>query len=177
MRVKAFSSGLTLLELIVGLAVLGILAALTLPDLNLCLRRWQLRAAAEDLRQNLESARSQAALCNRNCAVALVRGADSASSGYLVFEDVDGDLRYGQGDRLLCRVYWRDYPAVIPPAASWDKDPAFFIGFRPNGISINGTGGFGADSLELFNRDGAGMKVIIAKTGRIRIAKAAAPGP
>jgi type IV fimbrial biogenesis protein FimT len=53
--------GLTLLELVIALAVLGIMATLTLPALGSALQRHRLLAAAQTLAADLAEARFEAA--------------------------------------------------------------------------------------------------------------------
>lgn len=101
--------GLTLVELMVGVALLAAVLQLALPSLAAMLTSAAVRTAAEQLLADLHLARAAAA--SRNVRVALCRSVDGATcggasgwqDGWLVFEDANNDGVREQGEPLIAR--------------------------------------------------------------------------
>jgi type IV fimbrial biogenesis protein FimT len=68
--------GVSLIELMVGIAILGILAALALPSYTAWIQNTKIRTAAESIQNGLQIARAEAV--KRNTPVQFVLGASSA---------------------------------------------------------------------------------------------------
>src|SRR5689334_1020574 len=83
--------GFTLVELLVLLAVLGLLSAITFPPLLQAISRLRLRVAAEELAGALRSARSWSIRHGANVAVRFDGGAGGRDLFYTLFRDGDGD--------------------------------------------------------------------------------------
>ena len=75
--------GFSLIELLAVLAVLGIVAALTIPSMSSVLRGSALAAAEDELAAELGLARQQAVAGNRDVEVRFYRYTDSAAAGTL----------------------------------------------------------------------------------------------
>lgn len=73
---KNDQSGMTLIELMIGMVILGILAAVAVPNFRVWMQNAQVRTAAEGVINGLQKARAEAV--SRNARVELVLGADSA---------------------------------------------------------------------------------------------------
>jgi type IV fimbrial biogenesis protein FimT len=67
-------SGFSLVELMIGVVVLGILSALAFPSFQSMLRDRQVRNAAEAITNGLQRARGEAVARNRNIAFTLLTG-------------------------------------------------------------------------------------------------------
>jgi type IV fimbrial biogenesis protein FimT len=75
-RAKIGQTGLTLIELLVGMAILGILMSLAVPSFQSWMRNSQIRNAAESVTSGMQRARAEAVA--RNADVAFVLGAGSS---------------------------------------------------------------------------------------------------
>ncbi len=73
---KFKSSGVTLIELMIGIAILSILLALALPNYGIWIQNTQIRTAAESVLSGLQMARVEAA--RRNANVEFTLGAGTA---------------------------------------------------------------------------------------------------
>jgi type IV fimbrial biogenesis protein FimT len=73
---KANAAGFTLTELMIAVAILGILVMVALPNFQQMLRNWEVRAAAESVANGLQRARSEGV--SRNTAVQFVLGAGTS---------------------------------------------------------------------------------------------------
>lgn len=75
-RLKSGYSGFTLIELMIGIALLAILVNLAMPSLQTMFRNTEIRNAAESVLNGLQRARAEAVARNTN--VTFVLGANSA---------------------------------------------------------------------------------------------------
>lgn len=73
---KSKHLGFSLVELMIGVAILAILAGLAMPSFQTWIRNSQIRNAAESITNGLQRARAEAVALNTNVAFAL--GADSS---------------------------------------------------------------------------------------------------
>lgn len=73
---KTKSLGFSLVELMIGIVIMGILAAIAVPSFQTWTRNSQIRNAAESIANGLQKARAEAVARNTN--VAFVLGADSS---------------------------------------------------------------------------------------------------
>ena len=136
----AKSRGLTLLELMITLAVAGILIASSAPSFTASIRNTRLVTQVNELQASLSMARSEAVKRNEN--VTVCRSSDSASctgawqDGWIVFLDIDGDgsVDGGDGDEVL-RVH---------DSLSGDNSLTFSLAnivYGANGIASSGVNG------------------------------------
>lgn len=105
--------GMTILELLITMALLGIVAALTLPSMMDGLGRSSARAATRSFTSALSLARSEAVKTGSGVSICpSLDGEDCAagswSTGWIVFIDADGDAdgdtgSVGAGDTVLRR--------------------------------------------------------------------------
>lgn len=73
--------GFTIVELMIGLALMAILMALALPSFSGMLRNWKVRATADTITAGLQLARAEAIKRNADVRFALVDNAPSAIGG------------------------------------------------------------------------------------------------
>lgn len=90
MKRSAYRQGFSLVEILVVVAIIGLVVSVTIPNLNAYRRRAALRAAAREIMSELRQTRSEAIARGRNVGVKFSR----SSAGdwlYSVYEDGDFD--------------------------------------------------------------------------------------
>jgi prepilin-type N-terminal cleavage/methylation domain-containing protein len=144
------SAGLTLLELLVAVALFGVLAAIALPDLRRTLAAWRLNAAARQLVMDLKLTRAQAIAGGVNQRLRFVPATP----------------RYQRE-----RQQGTSYVAVGPPIALPDgiivvdcSAAGAGISFRPRGLAA----AFG--TITLRDADGLERRIVVDIAGRMRLA-------
>ena len=133
--------GFTLIELVITLAVLGVLMAVAIPSFRYVQNSGRLSASANELVANLAAARMEA--LRRNGRVVLCSSADGAScstdrasGGWLAFADADGDNTVDAGEETLL-AYTAPAPiTLLANAAIADG----VIQFRSDGLARDKTG-------------------------------------
>jgi len=81
--------GLTLIELLIGIAILGMIASITFPAMLNLQRRAAARNAASEIRAIFFAARMRAIARGRNCGVKFTNASDGWH--YALYDDGDGD--------------------------------------------------------------------------------------
>lgn len=142
--------GLTLIELMVTLAVLAILLAVTAPIFSQIRQVYNLRGAAREIFSELQKARMAAVMENNRYRFSLVD-----SYNYKIHDDNDNDGAEDAGETVTTKNIQTDSPGVTLSATNT-------VTFIPNGTaSTYGT-------ITLTNTSGS-KSVVVSSAGRIRI--------
>lgn len=166
----AGSSGFTLLELMIALAIVGILLAVAAPNYRDAMMNVRISAQTNDLMADLALARSEA--LKRSLPVLLCASTDGKacggvwSDGWIVFPDADNDgaLDDVDAERVLkARRPAEGKNSIIAKAA--DK-AVTSISYRPTGMIGGGVEiNFGiCDSRTTMPNNGRNIKILV--TGR-----------
>ena len=139
-------TGKTLLELIVVLAVIGILSALAGPNLSDAQSKAQLRSVTEELASELRLARQLAT---------------TYRDRVLVSFDLDQQIletRFINGASTHHQYQYRDKGVVIDEPSNGPE-----IVFHPSGRSATAT------TIQLYNGNGQMQHITVGITGRVKI--------
>ncbi|MCD2449271.1 GspH/FimT family protein [Methylicorpusculum oleiharenae] len=165
-----FSKGFTLIELMITIAIAGIIATMAIPSFNDTIRSNRLTTQANELITAFNFARSEA--IKRGHPVVVRKTGTNWENGWQVFVDIkrDGSFAntYNSSDDILLRVY-----QALPDNYTLRGNNNFvnFIRYEPNGIS-NNMGSFAlCDNRDGSNipRPNASRLIIVNAVGRVRI--------
>lgn len=145
-----YDYGFTLMEVLVVLALFGLLAAIAIPTWIILLPTYALNSAARQIQSELNRIKMQAV--GENATFRLVFS--DAADNYTVERDAGTTTQ--QGTKPL--------PEQI------DVLNSITLGFTSRGTATPGTGG----TVRLCNSKGAGTNVVISSTGRVRVCKTSA---
>lgn len=151
--------GFTVTEIVIVMAIIGILGAFAVPSFLAWLPGYRLKSAAHDLQGHLQSAKYEAVQRGGNVAVVFTIGAFNPSGrvgGYQIFVDSDGDLNLDPGEALIRQV-------TMPNDVSLTAAVPANIIFNPRGIP-----GAGA-TITLRNSRGFWGQAVISAMGRVNL--------
>lgn len=105
------NSGFTLVELIVTVAVVGLLAAITIPNMRVFIQNARVTSQANDLLADLNLARSEASkrgvnlvACPSSSSEAATPACDTGNlweRGWIIFADTNGDGALGSDEQVV----------------------------------------------------------------------------
>ncbi|MFQ5842716.1 MAG: GspH/FimT family pseudopilin [Thermodesulfobacteriota bacterium] len=164
--------GLTIIELVVVMGILGIMVLIAIPNIGRWLPRYRLRSAARDVASNMQLARLGAIKDNREWALLF----DVNGQSYQIISNKGPDGNWGTPDDIEERVVnLSDYPNVrfgdgghgpVAGGGSVDDGVTFVADraeFNPGGTSTAGT------VYLQNNRNGAMAIRVDSSTGIIRV--------
>ena len=170
---KLNNQGLTIIELMTVIGIIAVVSAITVPNLLGALPNLRLKSAANDLSSSINKAKLMAARTNLTHAITFNQPIGSITYDYIFYQDTNGNLEYDAGELVIERVRWIDYPSVSLDAAGnnfmLNDQNRPSVGFRPNGLSINNIGGFGAGSVVIRNTKGTRYSIVVSSTGSVTV--------
>lgn len=157
------------MELMVVIAIIGILSAVAIPNAISWRNNAQVNSAARALYSDLQNAKSTAVKENRNCTVLF----DTDGESYTIFVEnpFTASLEFSSddGDRHLKTVSFSEYGAVSLQEVTFpdnnDGNPA--ITFRPTGFPHDVQGGLAGGHVTLTGA--TGRRVILTAAGNVSI--------
>ena len=165
------ATGFTLVELIVALAIAGLLLALGLPSYATYIDEQRLLDQARRLSDGIMLARSEAVKRNGFvviCATTPVDGCGDARhwhEGWVMFEDLDGDAEQGPAEALLGRE-----GASSPGVTLHGNRPVErYLRFNYLGQGRMASGALQMGTIEVCKAGLRGYFVVLANSGRTRI--------
>lgn len=161
-------SGLTLVELMVVVAIVGIVSAVAIPLVMSWLPDIRLRGAARDLYGVVMRTKGEAVKRGRDCTLVFGQVIGGTTFAYVLFEDnttTPGNSRYDPAEPIIVRQeQWPQNVGAgnITFPANADGNPA--ITFRPTSIPT-GNGG----TVSLTNTNGRTRILVVNQAGNVRI--------
>ena len=168
--------GGTLIEVMMVLAILGVIAGFSMPYLQDTMKNWRITSQTNELLADFTAARGQAAAKSMTVTVCASSNGSTCtgswSQGRIVFTDSNADAAISSGDELL-----RYSPTITTGTtlAAANLSTSGRVQFRPTGMA-SGVTGAGATFKFCDDRAGAfGRLVTIAPTGRASSATTTCP--
>ncbi len=167
---------MTLTELMMALAVLGVLVGVSAPYPQDTLRNWRITSQTNDLLSDFGAARGQAAGLSVTVTVCASSNGTSCTGGWdqgrLVFTDADADASIDTGDTIVRKGAAFNTTTTLTAA---NLATAGRLQFRPTGMASGVTGG-GATFKICDSRTGPyGRTVTVSPTGRASAAPSNCP--
>ncbi len=168
------SRGYSLLELIIVIALIGIISLIAAPTMSTMLSNYRIRNAANELAATIQLARTTAISRNANCVVEVIM---SSPQSIVAFVD-DGANGSGTAknwqkeanEETVYRMNMEDYPSVtINNAIFNNTGGATKCGFNSRGLSIRIGSSYGSGSVTLKNSKGKISTVNVSEGGGISI--------
>jgi type IV fimbrial biogenesis protein FimT len=172
--------GFTLPELMMTLAVAGVLVAITVPNMSQFLRNNRLSGATNDLLRSVQNARSQAITRQRTVAVCASANpgqvnancSNGSFTGWIVFEDANTNWQRDAGELLI-------EGQVADPVMTVVNDNNGVISFSPTGFRTVTAGQVPTTTILLcddrgtvaIGNDSVARAVLVDPTGRPRSSK------
>ena len=163
--------GFTLVELIAGLAIAGVLFALALPSFARLIAEQKLLGEARRIADGITLARSEAIKRNGHvviCATSATLGCGDARhwhDGWVVFADVDGNAELDAGDSVL----GRDGASPSGVTALGNRPVEQYLRFNYLGQARMVSGALQMGAIEVCKTDLRGYLVVLANSGRTRL--------
>jgi prepilin-type N-terminal cleavage/methylation domain-containing protein len=172
----AGAAGVTLLEVMVALAIMGILASISGAGIMSVLPEYRLSSAIRGIHNHLQLARLEAVKRNTFCTMAFV---NNASVDYILFVDENANLEW-DSEPVLARKKLSEAHAsgVRIDTSESDGDGSTFldngngypaIAFNARGIPADDNGGLAMGTIYLTNDRNDQRSVVMNAAGRLRI--------
>ena len=166
-RTKFRESGFTLIEMMIVVAIIGILSALAFPSLSTLFPRNRTKAAARELNGYIQKAKLEAIKQNSDCLVVFTIAAGANTGSCVTCISSDDDCTDAD-DQIISQLDFNDYDSVSLSNTTFSGDK---LVFNNRGIPETTTGAMGSGRAVIQNTKEIGYKfdVVVASSGRIRI--------
>jgi prepilin-type N-terminal cleavage/methylation domain-containing protein len=181
-RRSEFRSGVTLIELVVVMAIIGIMALFMTPGIGEWVQNYRIKQAARDMASDFQFAKMKAVNLSglKYCAVTFDITVDGARYDYLIYSDNNQNLEYDAGEGIFKSVIFRNaYRNVTFDTAQGSGDGNTFpnntdsqpsVGFDSRGLPRNIQGNFQGGTVYLINtQNNKARRVDVTAAGAINI--------
>jgi type IV fimbrial biogenesis protein FimT len=171
--------GFTLLELLVTLAIAGVLMAVAMPDFVKATRTIQMNHQAKELIAGIKLARAEATrlrqrvvMCRSNANQTACNSTGSAGweNGWLIFKDLNGNRRFEETQAELIFVKQR-LPKGITIQTAGAAQIEKYLEFNAVGESAGTAGNVGSFrvSHSSFPTSQNDLHILVSRSGRVRL--------
>jgi len=165
------SEGFTIVEMVIVIAIIGILIVIAVPDFLGLTPRMRLKSAARDIVSNMQLSRINAVRDNSTWAVQF----DTDDAQYRVLSDDGADDTWNTGDDTVYKtVKLSDYPGVSYGSGHGarpgdDSYPADGVSFNNNRVIFNSDGTSVSGTVYIKNDNGDTFAIgSLSAAGRIK---------
>ncbi len=150
------------MEMMIVVAIIGILSALAFPSLSTLITRNRTKAAARELRGYLQKAKLEAIKQNRSCLVVFTPKAGTNAGSCVTCIDLDNNDTCTAADDIISQLDLNDYTTVELSNTTFTNHK---FAFNARGIPGGSGTGFITNTAEA----GYTFEVVVAPSGRVRI--------
>ena len=164
---KFREAGFTLMEMMIVVAIIGILSALAFPSLSTLIPRNRTKTAARELSGYIQKAKLEAIKQNADCLVVFTEAAGSNTGSCITCISSDDDCADAD-DQIISQLDFNDYNNVSLSVATFSGDK--FV-FNNRGIPKTTAGAMAAGRAVIQNTEeiGYSFDVVVASSGRVII--------
>lgn len=159
------NSGFTLIELMIAIAIIGIMTAIAVPAVMNWLPNYRLKAAARDLYSNMQKAKIEAVKSNKDALISFVAGtyvpAGRIGSYQVFVDDSPVNGAFDAGEQVLAQI---NMPKNV--SLYFNNFSGNTAGFNSRGLPCSGLG-----SVQLKNNNSRYYKISLSSAGNIKIRK------
>jgi type IV fimbrial biogenesis protein FimT len=177
--------GFTIIEVIVVVAIIGVIASIGIPGFSRWMPNYRLRLAVQELLSSFQLAKTTAIKRNTNCTVIFsipsinrYINIGGVNYVYVVFVDSDRDLEYDAGEQVIRSRKWADYKDDVSFNTNSGTQGTNFmtndanlpaISFRSNGMPISNNGLPSGGTVYFKNTNNRTMQVNLGTAGSVTI--------